>query len=108
MSMITIEEFFQTELRVATITAAEPIPNSNKLLKMSVDLGSESRVLVAGIAKEYPSEELLGRQVIVVSNLQPAKLMGVESQGMVLAASVDGRPVLLQVGEEVPNGTAVK
>ena len=108
MSMITIEQFFETQLRVATITAAESIPNSNKLLKMSVDLGDEARVLVAGIAKEYPAEELLGRQVVVVTNLQPARLMGVESQGMVLAASVDGKPVLLQPGAEVPNGTAVK
>ena len=108
MSMITIEDFFQTELRVATITAAEPIPNSSKLLKMSVDLGTESRVLVAGIAKEYSSEDLLGKQVVVVTNLQPVKLMGVESQGMVLAASVSGKPVLLHPGEEVPNGTAVK
>lgn len=108
MSMITIEQFFQSQLQVATITAAEPIPNSNKLLKMSVDLGTETRVLVAGIAKEYPTETLLGKQVIVVTNLQPAKLMGVESQGMVLAASVDGRPVLLHPGNEVPNGTAVR
>lgn len=108
MSMITIEEFFQSQLQVATITAADPIPNSNKLLKVTVDLGSETRVLVAGIAKEYSSDELLGRQVIVVTNLQPAKLMGVESQGMVLAASVEGRPVLLHPGEEVPSGTPVK
>lgn len=108
MSMITIEQFFQSALQVATITAAEPIPNSNKLLKMSVDLGSETRVLVAGIAKEYPPETLLGKQVVVVTNLQPAKLMGVESQGMVLAASVDGKPVLLHPGAEVPNGTAVR
>jgi len=108
MTMITIEQFFETQLQVATITAADPIPNSNKLLKMSVDLGSETRVLVAGIAKEYSSDDLLGKQVIVVTNLQPAKLMGVESQGMVLAASVDGRPVLLHPGDDVPNGTAVK
>lgn len=108
MSMITIEQFFQSELKVATITAAEPIPNSHKLLKMSVDLGEETRVLVAGIAKEYPPEALLGKQVVVVTNLQPAKLMGVESQGMVLAASVEGRPVLLHPGGEVPNGTSVR
>lgn len=108
MSMITIEQFFQSEVQVATITAAEPIPNSNKLLKMSVDLGAETRVLVAGIAKEYLPDQLLGKQVIVVTNLQPARLMGVESQGMVLAASVDGRPVLLHPGEEVPNGTPVQ
>ena len=107
-TMITIDEFFRTELKVATVSAAEAIPNSHKLLKITVDLGSESRVLVAGIAREYPPEELLGKQVIVVTNLQPAKLMGVESQGMVLAASVDGRPVLLNPGEPVPPGTPVK
>lgn len=106
--MITIEDFFKTELKVAKVTAAEPIPNSHKLLKMSVDLGDETRVLVAGIAKDYPAEELLGRQVVVVTNLQPAKLMGVESQGMVLAASVDGKPVLLTPDRAVPDGTPVK
>ena len=106
--MITIEDFFQTELRVARVTAAEPIPNSHKLLKLSVDLGDETRVLVAGIAKDYASEDLLGRQVVVVTNLQPAKLMGVESQGMVLAASVDGKPVLLRPDQAVPDGTPVR
>ena len=106
--MITIEDFFQSQIRVATVTAAEPIPNSNKLLKLTVDLGDESRVLVAGIARDYTPAELLGRQVVMVANLQPARLMGVESQGMVLAASVDGKPVLLQPDQEVPNGTSVK
>ena len=87
---------------------AEWIPNSNKLLKLTVDLGSESRVLVAGVARQYTSEDLVGRQVVVVTNLEPAKLMGVESQGMVLAASVDGKPVLLHPGQEVPSGTPIK
>jgi len=108
MAMIAIEDFFQTELKVATVTAADPVPNSHKLVKLTVDLGEESRVLVAGIARDYGAEELLGRQVVVVTNLQPAKLMGIESQGMVLAASVDGKPVLLQPDTAVPNGTAVK
>lgn len=108
MSTITIDKFFETSLRVATVTGAEPIPNSNKLLKLTVDLGDESRTLVAGIAKEYVCDELLGRQIIMVANLVPARLMGVESQGMVLAASVDGKPVLLQPDSTVPNGTAVK
>ena len=106
--MITLEDFFQTELKVATVTAAEPIPSSHKLLKLSVDLGDETRVLVAGIAKQYPPEDLLGRQVVVVTNLQPAKLMGVESQGLVLAASVDGKPVLLRPDQTVPDGTSVR
>lgn len=106
--MITIDQFFETELRVATITAAEAIPKSSKLLKLTADLGEEEpRQLVAGIAKEYEPESLIGRQVVVVANLQPAKLMGIESQGMVLAASEDGPPVLLQPGSPVPNGTRV-
>jgi len=108
MSVIDIEKFFETELRVATVTAAEPIPNSNKLVKLTVDLGDETRVLVAGIARQYGSVQLLGRQIVMVSNLQPVKLMGVESQGMVLAASVDGTPVLLRPDAPVPNGTPVK
>lgn len=106
--MISIEQFFETELKVATVTAVEEIPKSTKLVKVVVDLGAESRVLVAGIAREYSAEDLLGRQVVVVTNLQPAKLMGVESQGMVLAASEGGKPVLLAPDAPVPNGTPVK
>jgi methionyl-tRNA synthetase len=106
--MIDIERFFETELKVATVIAAEPVPKSNKLLKLAVDLGGERRQLVAGIAKEYAPEALVGRQVVVVANLQPATLMGVESQGMVLAASVDGAPVLLRPDREVPAGSRVK
>lgn len=106
--MISIQQFFETELRVATITAVEEIPKSNKLVKLVVDVGDESRVLVAGIAREYTAEQLQGRQVVVVTNLQPATLMGVESQGMVLAASDGGKPVLLAPDAPVPNGTPVK
>jgi methionyl-tRNA synthetase len=106
---ITIDQFFQAELKVGTITAAEPVPKSSKLLKLAVDLGEGSpRTLVAGIALAYKPEALVGQQVVVVANLQPAKLMGVESQGMVLAASIDGRPVLLHPDAPVPNGTRVK
>ncbi|MGD2116123.1 MAG: methionine--tRNA ligase [Acidobacteriota bacterium] len=107
-SMISIDQFFETELRTATIKTAEPIPKSNKLLKLTVDLGGETRQLVAGIARQYEPEALVGRQVVVVANLEPAKLMGVESQGMVLAADVDGAPILLQPETEVPNGTRVR
>ena len=106
---VSIDQFFETELKVGTITAAEPVPKSNKLLKLAVDLGESSpRQLVAGIALAYKPEELVGQQVVVVANLQPAKLMGVESQGMVLAASLDGKPVLLHPDASVPNGTRVK
>ena len=107
--MITIDQFFETELRVATITAAEAVPNSRKLIKLTADLGEHGeRQLVAGIAKEYEPDSLVGRQVVVVTNLQPAKLMGVESRGMVLAAAEDGPPVLLRPDTPVPNGTRVQ
>jgi len=108
-SPISIDQFFQAELKVATITAAEPVPKSNKLVKLTADLGEGApRTIVAGIALAYKPEQLVGKQVVVVANLQPAKLMGVESQGMVLAASEDGRPVLLHPDAPVPNGTRVK
>ncbi len=106
--MITIEQFFQTELKIATVTAAEKVEKSEKLVQMTVDLGAETKVLVAGIAREYSPEDLVGKQVVIVANLQPAKLMGIESQGMILAASVDGRPVLVQPDQAVPNGAPVK
>ena len=106
--MITIEQFFQTELKIATVTAAEKVEKSEKLVQMTFDLGAETKVLVAGIAREYSPEDLVGKQVVIVANLQPAKLMGIESQGMILAASVDGRPVLVQPDQAVPNGAPVK
>ena len=106
--MITIDQFFETELRVATVTGAERVPKSEKLIKLAVDLGSEQRVVVAGIGKAYEPEQLIGRQVVIVANLQPAKLMGIESQGMVLAASEDGNPILLHPASAVPNGTQVR
>src|SRR5947199_10063286 len=108
-TLISIDQFFQAELKVATILAAEPVPKSNKLLKLAVDVGEGSpRTLVAGIALAYEPEDLVGRQVVVVANLQPAKLMGVESNGMVLAASLDGKPVLLHPEVQVPHGTRDK
>jgi methionyl-tRNA synthetase len=108
LAMISIEKFFETELKVATIVAAERVPKSNKLVKLSVELGEETRTVVAGIGKAYTPEELVGKQVVVVANLEPAQLMGVESQGMVLAASEDGVPILLHPDRPVPSGTRVK
>jgi methionyl-tRNA synthetase len=107
--VIAIDKFFETELKVGTIQAAERVPKSEKLIKLSVDLGEETpRQIVAGIGLAYQPEELVGKQVAVVANLQPAKLMGIESQGMVLAASIDGKPVLLHPDKQVPTGTQVK
>ncbi|HWC65008.1 MAG TPA: methionine--tRNA ligase subunit beta, partial [Thermoanaerobaculia bacterium] len=107
---ITIEDFQKIELRTAKIVAAEPVPKSKKLMRLEVDLGSERRQVVAGIATRYAPESLVGKTVVVVANLQPAKLMGLESNGMVLAASLpeSGEPVVLVPEEEVPPGTKVK
>lgn len=106
--MITIDEFKRCELRIGTVREAEAIPKSSKLLELTVDVGGETRTLVAGIAREYDAQQLVGRQVVVLVNLQPATLMGVESQGMVLAAvTEDDRAVLLGPDSPVPNGSEV-
>jgi methionyl-tRNA synthetase len=105
---ISIDEFMKIDLRVAEIRAAEKVEKSKKLLKLRVFTGDGERTLVAGIATKYTPEELIGRKVVVVTNLQPAKLMGIESNGMVLAASIDGEPSLLSVDPDVPAGTKVK
>src|SRR6202043_346990 len=93
---ISIEDFMKIELRTAKVLTAERVPKSTKLLKLSVDVGTGHRTLVAGIAEAYEPEALVGRTVVIVFNLKPAKLMGIESNGMVLAASPeDGKPELL-------------
>ena len=108
LGKISIDKFFEVDLRVAEIRAAEKVEKSKKLIKLSVFDGESDRTLVAGIAAKYTPEELVGRKVVIVANLQPAKLMGVESNGMVLAASIDGEPSLLAVDPSVPAGTKVK
>jgi methionyl-tRNA synthetase len=107
---ITIEDFQKIELRTAKIVSAEPVPKSKKLMRLEVDLGGERRQVVAGIATRYAPEMLVGKTVVLVANLQPAKLMGLESNGMVLAASLpdSGEPVVLVPEAEVPPGTKVK
>src|SRR6185436_5257205 len=93
---ISIEDFMKVELRVAKVLTAERVEKSKKLLKLSVDVGTEQRTLVAGIAEAYEPEALVGKTVVIVFNLKPAKLMGIESNGMVLAASPDGgKPTLV-------------
>jgi methionyl-tRNA synthetase len=106
---LSIDRFLEIELKVATVKAAQAVPKSNKLLQLSVDLGEGApRTLVAGIAHSYAPEDLVGRQVVVVANLEPAELMGVESNGMVLAATAGGKPVLLRPQDPVPDGTRVR
>lgn len=101
MEKISIEDFARIDLRVGTILAAEAHPRADRLLVLQVDLGDERRQLVAGIRSHYAPETLTGKQVVVVANLQPATLRGVESQGMLLAAS-DGRGNLVLVSPEKP------
>ena len=105
---ISIEEFQNLDLRVATIVEAEKIPQADKLLKLRVDLGDEKRQVVAGIAEHYGPDELVGKQVILVANLQPAKIRGIESQGMVLAAAGEKDLVLGTFDKQVAPGTKVR
>jgi len=104
---ITLEEFSRIDLRVATVVHAEPIPKAKKLLKLEVDTGHK-RTLVAGIAENYTAEQLIGKQVIIVANLKPAKLMGVVSNGMLLAAVDDSGPTLATLEKTVAPGTPLK
>jgi methionyl-tRNA synthetase len=106
---ITIDDFMKVDLRVAKVLAAEKVPNSRKLVKLSIDAGTEQRTLVAGIAEAYEPEQLVGRTIVMVFNLKPAKLMGIESNGMVLAASPDGgKPALVSFDQEIAPGTRVR
>jgi len=105
---ITIQEFEKIQLKAGKVLSAERVPKSEKLVKLQVDLGQEQRQIVAGIGKKYKPEDLIGQTVVVVTNLKPAKLMGIESQGMVLAAGDEEVKSLATFWEEVDPGTKVK
>jgi methionyl-tRNA synthetase len=110
MSHITIDDFLKVELRVGTVLTAEKVEKADKLLRLTVDIGTEVRQIVAGIAKAYAPETLPGRKVVIVANLAPRKLRGIESQGMIVAASLgdEGQPALASFLEAVPNGARLK
>ena len=107
---ITIDEFAKVEMRVAEVRTAERVPGTTKLLKLAVDLGSEIRQVVAGIAEVYAPETIIGKKVVIVTNLHPRKIRGLESNGMIVAASIgdQGRPVLVTFTEDVPVGARLK
>ena len=107
-NQITIEDFMKVELRTAKILEAEKVKKSKKLIQLKVDIGTETRQILAGIAESYEAEDLVGRTVIIVANLKPAKLMGIESQGMVLAASKDGTILLAGFDQEPGQGIQVR
>ena len=105
--MISIEDFRKVQLRVATIKSAEPHPNADRLMVLQVDLGDEQRQICAGIRGQYAPEELVGKQIVVVANLETAKLRGLDSEGMLLAASDDGRVIILTPEKSVAAGAKV-
>jgi methionyl-tRNA synthetase len=108
-SKIGIEDFAKVEMRVGLVKSAEKVAGADKLLKVIVDIGDELRQIVAGIATAYQPEELVGRKVVIVANLAPRKLRGVESNGMIVAATTaEGKPVLATFAEEVPVGARLK
>ena len=105
---ISIDRFFDVQLRVAQVLEAERIEGTDKLMKLQIDLGEEKRQLVAGVATSYEPDALIGKRIIVVANLKPAKIRGVESQGMLLAADFEGRPIVASFDEAIPPGTQVR
>jgi methionyl-tRNA synthetase len=104
---ISLEEFSRVQLRVARVLSAERLPKSDKLVKLRIDLGNETRQIVAGIAEHYTPESLVGRSIIVVTNLKPVKLRGEESQGMLLAAIFGDELSLLTVDKDTPSGASI-
>jgi len=106
---ITIDDFAKVELRVGQVKVAEKVKGADKLLRLEVDLGTEVRQVVAGIAESYAPEALIGRKVVIVANLAPRKLRGLESNGMIVAASPEGgKAILASFLEDVPVGTRLK
>ena len=105
---ISIEEFAKVQMRVGQVLEAERVEGSRKLIRMRVDIGTEIRQVVAGIASAYEPQSLVNRKIILVANLKPAKLMGIVSDGMVLAAAAGDRPILATFAEDAPNGAPLK
>lgn len=106
--MATIEDFLKLEFKIAQIKEAKNHPNADRLFVLKIDLGGEERQLVAGIRSTYTAEQLVGKRIVVIANLEPAVLRGEESQGMLLAASDENGPVLISPEKEVALGSRVK
>ncbi len=107
--LVEYSEFARLDLRIGRVVSAEPVPNSRKLIKLIVDIGSEQRQILAGLLKWYRPEDLVGRYVVVVANLKPKQMAGLVSQGMLLAAPCGDseKPIVLTVAEPVPPGSRV-
>ncbi len=105
---INFDDFEKLDMRIGTVEEADYVEGSDKLVKLKVDIGSEHRTLVAGIAAQYSPDELVGKQIVVLTNLEPKRIRGVLSQGMMLAADEDGKPIYLTPEKEVAAGTRVR
>ena len=106
--MISFDDFQKIDLRVAKIIEAEKLPFSDKLLKLKVDIGEQQRQIIAGIGKYYQPEQLIGKEIVVVANLEPKIIKGIASEGMLLAADEQGEPVLLEPQKNVTPGAKVR
>jgi len=104
---INYEDFAKLDIRIAKILSAEPVENTDKLLKLEVDLGSEKRQLVAGIADSHSPEDIIGKQIPILANLEPKKIRGIESRGMILAVDYKGKAILLHPEKDVKEGSKV-
>lgn len=108
MTTISYDEFSKLDLRIAKIVSAEKIPGKSKIVKGVIDLGQEKREVIIGGAEYYQPENLIGKIVVVVANLESRKIAGINSNAMILAADLDNKPVWLTVSEDVPVGTQIK
>jgi methionine--tRNA ligase beta chain len=106
--MITFEEFRKLDVRIGKILLAEKVEGTDKLMKLEIDLGAEKRQVVAGITEFYQPDQLVGKEIPVLVNLEPRTIRGTESHGMILAADVEGKPVLLHPDKEVPPGSVIR
>jgi methionine--tRNA ligase beta chain len=106
--MITYDDFSKLDIRIGKIVSAEKVEKTAKLLKLSIDLGTEIRQLVAGIAETYEPSDLIGKLIPMLANLEPRKIRGIESQGMILAVDVEGKPILLHPERDAPVGSAIR
>lgn len=106
--MINYDDFQKMDIRIGTILEAEKVEDADKLLKLKVDLDSEQRTIVAGIARDYKPQTLINKQLVILTNLEPRVIRGIESQGMILAAVVGEKAVILKPAKKVPNGIKVR
>jgi len=106
--MISFQDFQKLDIRIGEITSADKVEGTDKLIKMDIDFGSEQRQVVAGIAEAYSPEDLVGKKIPVLLNLEPRKIRGIDSQGMILAADEAGNPVLLHPDREVSPGSIIR